>query len=378
MRGDDIGQFNKYLKDWAKNYTNFKNNKEYQFQYNSKKEYIDSILEQLNNFDKKLTLKIKKDIDVIIYNNKNTDGLIAATIVCHYLLTEGKKGLDDINFIKTGEGEANRIVTSLKNLYNGKKLNIIILDLDIKEYFYNEIKDITNNVIVIDEHGIKELNNPLAFTTKGLHATCALTWYSFYPKKEIPLIVASIDVSDSKKYASFLSFTNFIAVFITYRYTSSPYVRKKFEDKSIYLELWDIISDNSSYALAIIAGAYMDEVQENIKEQIAQNSVRKKFQGYNVALLNYSDPVLTKRVGRQMIDNWRNQGNPVDFAVLWGYEHNKDSYRVQLIDDHHQTKINMGDLARKLGGIGGSNKGGGGHPHVGNFYWKKDIFQLFK
>ncbi len=378
MRGDDIGQFNKYIKNWSKNSKNLKNNKEYQYEYNSKKEYIESIKNQLGDFDKKLTTKIKKDIDVIIYNSKNTDGLIAATIVCHYLLTEGKRSLDNINFIRTGEGDVNRIITSLKNMYFDKKLNIIILDLDIKEYFYKEIQNIVNNVIVIDEHGHKELDNPLAFTTKGMHSTCALTWYAFYPKKEIPLIVASIDVSDSKKYANFLSFTNFIAVFITYRYTSSPYAKKKFDDKSIYLELWDVISDDSSYGLSIIAGAYMDEVQENIKEQIAQNSVRKKFQGYNVAVLNYSDPVLTKRVGRQMIDNWKSRNNPVDFAVLWGYEHNKDLYRVQLIDDHHQTRVNMGDLARKLGNMGGSNKGGGGHPHVGNFYWKKDIFQLFK
>ncbi len=53
-------------------------------------------------------------------------------------------------------------------------------------------------------------------------------------------------------------------------------------------------------------------------------------------------------------------------------------YRVQLIDDHHQNRINLGDLARKLGARGGTDKGGGGHFHVGNFYWKKDIFDLFK
>jgi len=378
MRGDDIGQFNKYVKNWTKNSKNIKNERELEYEYKSKKEYIDSIKDQLNNFEKVLTPKIKKDIDVIIYNKNNTDGLIAATIVSHYLLTDGKKNIDDITFIRSGEGDVGRIQSSLRNLYSDKKLNIIILDLDIKDFFYNQIKDITNNVIVIDEHGYKELNNPLAFTTKGLHATCALTWYAFYPKKEIPLIVASIDVSDSKKYANFLSFSNFIAVFIGFRFTSSPYAQKKFNDKSIYLELWDIISDDSFTSLLIIAGAYMDEVQENIKEQIAQNSVRKKFQGYDVAVLNYSDPVLTKRVGRQMVDNWKNQGNPVDFAVLWAFEHNKNMYRVQLIDDHHQNKINLGDLARKLGARGGTDKGGGGHFHVGNFYWKKDIFDLFK
>ena len=41
----------------------------------------------------------------------------------------------------------------------------------------------------------------------------------------------------------------------------------------------------------------------------------------------------------------------------------------------------MGIMARKLGAIGGTVKGGGGHPHIGNFYWKHDknhdIWDLF-
>ena len=42
----------------------------------------------------------------------------------------------------------------------------------------------------------------------------------------------------------------------------------------------------------------------------------------------------------------------------------------------------MNDIAYKLGKIGNHPKGGGGHPHVGNFYWpkteKQDIWDLFK
>ena len=118
--------------------------------------------------------------------------------------------------------------------------------------------------------------------------------------------------------------------------------------------------------------------RENIKEQIARNAVIKTFQGYKVGVLNFSDPVLTKRIGRQICSNF---GDKIDFALLWAYEHNKNLYRIQIIDDHKQKKINLGNIARKMGEIGGTNKKGGGHEHVGNFYWpntkNKTIWDIF-
>ena len=67
--------------------------------------------------------------------------------------------------------------------------------------------------------------------------------------------------------------------------------------------------------------------------------------------------------------------------MLWAYEHNKNLYRIQLIDDHYQTAINLGNIARELGKIGETKMGGGGWPHIGNFYWPrtkdKDIWDLF-
>ena len=52
------------------------------------------------------------------------------------------------------------------------------------------------------------------------------------------------------------------------------------------------------------------------------------------------------------------------------------------MDDHSQTKIDLGKIAKALGPIGGTSKGGGGKDHVGNFYWphnnRMDIWDLFK
>ena len=66
---------------------------------------------------------------------------------------------------------------------------------------------------------------------------------------------------------------------------------------------------------------------------------------------------------------------------MWGWEHANNVYRVNLNDDQKQTKINLGEMATKLGKIGGTGKRGGGHQHIGNFYWPNpqgmDIWDLF-
>jgi len=377
-------EFNKIIHNCLKD-IELSNKKERVYYYKSKKEYIDTIKDQIGDY--KLTTKEKEEIDVIIYNTKQSDGMIAATIVINYIINDSKnkRSLEEIDVIRTGEGKGEMIRKNLETISknrNKEKLNIIMLDLEPKEEIYNMISQYGKNIIIIDEHGKKNINNKLALTTDGPHSSCALTWYVFYPKEEIPTIVASVDVSDTKKYVDYLPYTNFLSTVLTFRYTSNPYKESSFQNKSVYKELWEMIEDNTYLSTLTIIGKYMDETQENIKEQIARNAVIRNFQGFKVTVLNYSDPVLTKRIGRQMIDNAKKMGQNIDMAVLWAFEYNKNSYRVQLIDDHQQTRINLPNLARYLGKIGGSPQGGGGHGHVGNFYWMKtkeqDIWSLFE
>jgi hydroxymethylpyrimidine pyrophosphatase-like HAD family hydrolase len=151
--------------------------------------------------------------------------------------------------------------------------------------------------------------------------------------------------------------------------------------KTLFDELWDIIENENKIKLLLGVGYYYFQYSESLKDQIAVNAVIMNFQGYRVGVLNFLSPELTKPVSRQIITHFKNKGTPVDFAVCWGYEHNGNNYRIQLTDDHKQRLINMAEIAQKLGKIGGNPKGGGGHPHVGNFYWprneKYDIWDLF-
>jgi hypothetical protein len=68
---------------------------------------------------------------------------------------------------------------------------------------------------------------------------------------------------------------------------------------------------------------------------------------------------------------------------LWNvYEYTNKYYRVQLVEYHGgKPKFNLPQIAKTLGNIGRTGKGGGGAAFVGNFYWphskEKDIWDLF-
>jgi len=365
-----MGKFNKIVGDCVKN-IEMLNNKNRNYDYNSKEEYNETLKKQLKGFT--LTAAEKKSIDCIIYNQKNNDGTFSAAIVYHFLKLEN---IEPQSF-RVGEGE--KILNKIINNFDDKI--ILLLDLEYDENMYKILSEKCKKVFAIDNHktpDVGEFKNIKLVSSNFGHGTCALVWKIFYPKKDIPKIVMMIDSSDSKKYAKFLPYSNLIVSAMGFRFMASPYIsRAKWSTGEPLNDIWDVI-ENDNNQLWTVIGSYMQEVQENIKEQIARNAVVRNFQGYRVGVLNFSDPILTKRIGRQINSNLRGK---IDFAMLWAYEHNKNLYRIQLIDDHHQTKINIGNIARILGKIGDTGMGGGGLPHIGNFYWPhskdKDIWDLF-
>ena len=99
------------------------------------------------------------------------------------------------------------------------------------------------------------------------------------------------------------------------------------------------------------------------------------FYGYDVVILNLEFQGMDKNVGRQMITNRKNQirrdntHGKVDFAVLWSYHINTRRIRIQLIDDHVQTKLSMPDIMRKISTQSKYKTGqGGGFGHIASFF----------
>ena len=94
-------KFNKYIKDCIKNVELINNSKNRNYIYNNEKKYLSSLKQQAK--DAKLTSKQKKDIDIILWNNRNNDGLFSAVIANHFLKENGK---DDVQYFYTGQSSS--------------------------------------------------------------------------------------------------------------------------------------------------------------------------------------------------------------------------------------------------------------------------------
>ena len=335
--------------------------------------YEDSF-QDIHSFSSHFTKKEIAEIDTIIYHDENNDGMLSAAVAYHFL--KELQPEKEILVLPEKPGKDRFL-----QFISGK--NVLILDLSLREDILRRVIQSTKSIIVIDDHSRTLMNNKNIFNGEK-HSACAYTWKFFYPRKPVPAAILYIDSSDAKLFLNFIPnlFSNLFAKSIGIRYihSKSKETMHKKMSKALFDELWELIENENKMKLLLGIGYYYYQYSESLKDQIAVNAVIANFQGYRVGILNFLSPELTKPVSRQIITHFKNKGTPVDFAVCWGYEHNGNSYRIQLTDDHKQRLINMGELAQKLGKLGGSPRGGGGHPHVGNFYWprngKHDIWDL--
>lgn len=366
---------NSILEDCVKNIELVENEKKF-YAYNSVDDYDKTLEDDLGDFS--ISISDRKKINVIIYNPNNSDGTVSGAIAYHYI--KDKVPNADILLIDIGEGKGKKLMKKSNEL-EGK--NVLIVDLEFKQDMVG-LADVCNKIYVIDNHQIPKFKLPknvkLVSSNNG-HATCALVWKVFYPKRKVPDSVKMVDLKDSKKFTMRgISYTQFFTSALTFRYTSNPKITKeKWRSGEIFEKIWKIL-DGGNTTLWKLIGWYMDESLENLKEQIAQYADIKNFQGFKVGVINFLDPALYKRVGKQILTNLKGK---IDFAVLWGFEHINNQYKISLICYHNKNdcKVNIPKLASILGKKGGNPKGGGGTGFVGNFYWnrdkKHDIWDLF-
>lgn len=364
--------FNKLAMNAVKNYK-FDNGKNItKSKYKTEAEYQKSFGDILD-FEKKYSAKNKKDINLVIYHDDNNDGIIAAYVAWKYLVKDNKKSVDFYG-LKPGFGEMiNRRIENIMGEIRGK--NVLILDLSYNKETLNAIRDAAKSLIVIDDHPETTEKGKDIFIGKD-HAAVAYTWKFFYPGEKVPKVIQYVDDSDRKLFLPFVPFSNLFALALGFRFVHNIF---KASGEKLFEALDELLKgDNPNFFVFI--GKYYDEVRENIKMQVANNAKMTNFQGYRVGVLNFNAPALTKVVGRQIVTNFQARGQPIDFAVLWGYEYtaNPPAYNVTLIDDHKQTRINMAEIAKKLSKLGGHPKGGGGKQHEAHFYWNRDIWELFE
>ena len=357
------------------------------------------------DFSKSITQKDKDSIDCIIYHERNEDGLYCAYVGWAYLndlfpktqtKRQSKKNetkilnvnkMKDVTFIPTGpHNKSNEVDFRIrKNVDKIKNRVVLIVDLSYGKATLKFITEHASKLIIIDDHprknkNIEQLDNTVAFIGDDKHCASAYVWKFFYPKLDVPLYIQRVDSNDRKLFLPYLFYNNEFRSYVSFRITYNPHL-SRFDSNSSFIKLYKMLSeidDNYSY----LVGKYYFEVQNNIKDQVAKNAVKKMFQGHSVYVLNYNDPVMYKMVGRQMITNAEKKGDHIDFVVLWGWEYTSNAYKVFLSEKHQGLpKFNLPDMAQKLAKIGGVARGGKGSRYVGNFYWprnnKFDIWDLF-
>ena len=383
----DRVNFNKIAKDILKKHS-VPHEAESRSIYNTEKEYEASFKDILE-FRKKIGLTEIKKINVVIYHDENHDGMVSAAIAYNFLVNEHGK---EVKFIPLKPGQDVRQPEDLKDKH------VLVLDLDMT--FNQKLIDTLNkeakSIIIIDDHEeIANTNKVKAHISNKIarngvksgptHATSGNTWKFFYPRKNVPTVVQYIDSGDAKLYLPFAPmgqlFTEALGFRVIKNKVKYPYMERQSNPEKILKVIWDII-DESDADFWLFIGNYFVEVTENLKDQIAINAVRMKFQGDCVAVLNFNAPALSKKVALQMITNFEKRGQPVDYAVTWGYEYKSNAYRIGLNRQKWKSGKNLGDIARRLGKKGGHPRGGGGHEADGNFYWprttKQDIWDLFE
>lgn len=348
-------------------------------------EEYDNSFGEILKFRDNMTKSDIESIDTIVYHNENNDGMFGAAVAYHFyceLYKNNSNKLNNFRLIpdkpKKGFGYMS-IHPSQENLY--KNRNVLIIDIDYAPEYIKSMQKIAKNVFIIDDHHAHNVVQTNKIFIGSNHAACANVFKFFYPKEKIPQLIKIVDISDSKlglgKYTNYM---NLFTLYIGHRYTHNKQFLRK-DPKEILKTIWEVI-ENGNPSAFIIAGHYMDEVSESLKEQIAINAKPASFQGYNVGVLNFNAPGLVKPTGRQINTNFEKKGTPIDFAVLWGYEYTKNAYSITLIDDHKPTStINLKELAEKIARATGSKHGSGGHAHEAHMYLDRkpgqDIWDLF-
>ena len=363
-------------------------NDRYKSRYPTEKDYQESF-DDIISFRNSLTEKERNEIDVIMYNENNNDGMISAYIA--WLFYKENNSNKFPIFVPAKPSSSNTMLNFRlkKHEPNLKGKTLLIVDISFGKANYEYLTRVCKNIIIVDDHKIQTKNNIATFINKfnnvkhfigDTHSACGYVWKFFFPKKDVPYYIMVIDNKDKKLFLPFIPRlkSQYFTSYLSFRVTNSPYLNKN--DPHYFDKVHKLLNVDSNYSSVV--GMYFNEIEENIKSQVARNARYTNFQNYRVAVLNYGDPVLYKKVCRQMVTNAEKQGIHVDFALVWAWEYTANSYKIFMSEKHSGTpKYNLPLIAQKLAKINGTSRGGLGKDFVASFYWKRtdkyDIWDLF-
>ncbi len=344
-------------------------------------EYQQSFADILQ-FEKRIPLERKKSFNVCLYHTNNTDGFAGAYVFWNFMTDGGSIPNVDITIkgVQSGSpaGRVSNKVQRNEKLIAGKRVLIVDLGMNIETVEY--LRNITEDFLIIDDHpnittmAAKYPDN--VFSNKT-HSASASTYKFFYPENKVPLLFQYVDSNDIKMFLPYLPYTNAFDVGLSVRITKNNFLKRKNKMDQIYggaFSLFHDIFKLDNANMIIFMGKYMTEIRENMKFEAANNVTYTKLLGYNVGILNFELPGLSKVVARQILSDFKEKGLPIDFAITWSYQQSAKKYRFQIVEDHSNRNPVAASLAAFLGksGICPFARDGGGRDWMGNLELRGD------
>ncbi len=356
----------------SKNYAFFRTEEEYQNSF-----------QDILSFENNLPTGLKDEIDVVMYNVDKEDGLMSAFIAFDYF--RGKKELIYLpTKVSSHATILNYRLKGVESKIKGK--TVFLVDLSFGKANYAFLSQHAKNVIIVDDHpfvnnDLKKYKNFYSFIGNDKHCATTYSYKFFFPKKDVPIDYIYIDDSDRKLMLPFLNrgVQRYLTTYNNFKFVHSPYL-PNFTTTADFEKLQELIND-VSFDYKCLVGKLYDEVCNNIKMQVAQNAVKKKFLGYTVYALNYNDPVLYKMVSREMFTLADKRGDKIDLVVLFGYEFTSNAYKVFVSERHTGKKpeYDLDQIVRQVGKF--HPRGGKATQYIANFYYPRnkthDIWDLF-
>ena len=337
--------------------------------YKTEDEYEKSMKSSID-FSKKYTKKQKESFDTLVYHH-NADGVMAAYIAWDYL-TDGGKNNVKLTLVATlpdfrSRGGVSENIKKIENFIKDK--NVFMVDLSYNKETMEYVKGITKEFVSIDNHRNPEIQGVLEYAyitddivdqrgkTKSAHAACAATWKFFYPDKPVHFLIQSIDSADVKLYLKYLPEPDAIIMAMDVQFIKNQKKQYYKNKEQLFKDLHTFITKGSAVQnmnFLTVVGQIMNRYAENMKSEIATKAQPGKFIGkdktYNVYILNYAQPGLLKRVGKNIAENHRD----ADFAVLWFYDFGRKQFEINLISSHRpeDNKQSVREIAIQFGGGG--------------------------
>jgi oligoribonuclease NrnB/cAMP/cGMP phosphodiesterase (DHH superfamily) len=277
-----------------------------------------------------------KIYDIVFFHYPCQDGLTSAWIA-HYFHKLNHKSIT----LYPIQHEIKIDMTELEN----KK--ILFCDYSPSLKVLNEMEKIVNKIKILDHHksAEQEISSKDYATFDMNKSGAGLTWEYFFSVLPKPKFVEMVQDRDLWTWK----------IPESRDFTSGLFTLCDTCDLHDFDNLFEIFNDllniPEKYNFCVQLGSIVSKANLNKAKNLVNSHSTKidNYKGYRVCIVNCPYDLASD------VGNMLSSMNTIDFAVLWRYNHSKETYAVSLRSDN---KVDVSEIAKEHGGGGHKNASG--------------------